>query len=119
MIAPRSFFRCGLAIESIAQLVVIELIPQLDEAKRNPGKTLSSRIRPTNHVEIRTISRIVRVAEFPQFTRESKPLVKMMIFAIKIWLQGGFAHIRHLLLSSIDKATCSTTPANIFPLSSL
>jgi hypothetical protein len=49
---------------------------ELDEAKRNPGETLSSLTRPTNHVEIRMSSRIVRVAEFPQFTRKSKPLVK-------------------------------------------
>jgi hypothetical protein len=29
MIAPRSSFRCGFAIESIAQLLMIEQIPQL------------------------------------------------------------------------------------------
>jgi hypothetical protein len=31
MIVPGSLFRCGLAIESIAQLLMIEPIPQLDD----------------------------------------------------------------------------------------
>jgi hypothetical protein len=31
MIVPRSLFRCGFAIESIAQAIEIEQIPQLDD----------------------------------------------------------------------------------------
>jgi hypothetical protein len=31
MIVPRSLFRCGLAIESIAQQLMTEPIPQLDD----------------------------------------------------------------------------------------
>ena len=31
MIVPRSLFRCGFAIESIAKLLMIEHIPQLDD----------------------------------------------------------------------------------------
>jgi hypothetical protein len=53
-------------------------------------RQMIAELREVVGVEIRTISRTVRVAEFSAIHQKKRAAGKMMIFGIELWLQGGF-----------------------------